>query len=101
MTETIENTKRIALIFFIVTGMAHLGSSAFIANKLFLKQAFIVNKTMDIPFIITGLIYGLASLRLNLSNPNKEHKVLDISLLCVIIVALIAVVIINLVIPDL
>ena len=99
--ETIENAKKVALVFFIITGLIHLGSSVFIANKLFLKQAFILNKTMDVPFIITGLIYGLSTLRLNLTNPQKDHKVLDISLICVIILVLLALIVINLVIPDL
>jgi hypothetical protein len=99
--QTIENAKKVALIFFIVTGTLHLGSSVLIANEVFLKQAFILNKTMDIPFIITGLIYGLATLRINLTNPEKEHKILDISLICVIILALVGLIVINLVIPDL
>lgn len=98
---TIQNIKKVALIFFIITGFLHLGSSALIANQIFLKQAFILNKTMDIPFIITGLIYGLCSLRLGLGNPEKQHKILDISLVCVIILALIGLILINLLLPDL
>lgn len=98
---TIQNIKKVALIFFIITGFLHLGSSALIANQIFLKQAFILNKTMDIPFIITGLIYGFCSLRLGLSNPEKQHKILDISLVCVIMLALIGLILINLLLPDL
>ena len=101
MIETIKNTKKIALVFFIVTGVFHLGSSIFIANQLMLKEAFIINKTMDIPFVITALIYGLSSLRLHLTHPEKEHKILDISLMCVIILILVALIILNTVIPDL
>lgn len=98
---TIQNIKKIALIFFIVTGVLHLGSTAFIANKLFLKEAFILNKTMDIPFILTGLIYGLASLRIALTDPTKPHKTLDIILISVIILILVALILINLLLPDL
>lgn len=99
--KTIENIKKVALIFFIITGLLHLGSSAFIANGLYVKNAFIVNKTMDIPFIVTGLIYGLSSLRLSLTNPEKKHKILDIILISVIILILIGLIIINLLLPDL
>lgn len=99
--KTILNIKKTSLLFFIVTGLLHLGSSIFIANQLYLKPAFILNKTMDIPFAVTGLIYGLASLRLTLTNPDHEHKVLDIILICVIILVLLGLIGINLFLPDL
>lgn len=98
---TIQNIKKVALLFFIITGLLHLSSSIFIANKLYLKEAFILNKTMDIPFAITGLIYGLASLRLYLTNPEHEHKILDIGLICVIILVLLGLIGVNLFLPDL
>lgn len=97
---TIQNIKKTALIFFIATGILHLGSSILIANDLFLRESTLLNKTMDIPFILTGLIYGLSSLRISLTNPNKKHKTLDIILICVIILVLIGLLIINLVLPD-
>lgn len=98
---TIINIKKVALVFFVITGLLHLGSSILIANELYIKPAFILNKTMDIPFIITGLIYGLSSLRLTFTNPNHEHKTLDIILICVIIVVLLGLIAINLFVPDL
>lgn len=98
---TIENIKKVALIFFLITGILHLGSSALISNSLYLKQSLIINKTMDIPFIITGLIYGLSSLRLQLTSPQKPHKKLDIILISIIMLVLIGLIIINLVLPDL
>lgn len=98
---TIQNIKKVALTFFIITGLLHLGSSILIANQLYLKQASILNKTMDIPFAITGLIYGLASLRLALTNQEHEHKILDIGMICVIILVLLGLIGINLFLPDL
>jgi len=98
---TILNIKKVALIFFIATGILHLGSTVFISNRLFIKEAFILNRTMDIPFLITGLIYGLASLRLSLITPDTEHKTLDIILISVIILILIGLILINLLLPDL
>lgn len=100
-SSTIANVKKIALIFFIGTGLLHLGSSILLANNLFTKIAFLTNKTMDIPFAITGLIYALTSLRLKLTNPDHDHKILDIILICVIIVILLGLIGINLFLPDL
>lgn len=98
--ETIKNIKKVSLIFFVITGFLHLGSSVFIANNAALKTAEIINKTMDIPFILTGLLYGFSSLRINLSDPEKNHKTLDIVLISVIIVILLAVIGINIFVVD-
>jgi hypothetical protein len=100
-SSTIVNVKKVALVFFIATGLLHLGSSMLLANNLFTKMAFLTNKTMDIPFAITGLIYALTSLRLKLTNPDHDHKILDIILICVIIVILLGLIGINLFLPDL
>jgi hypothetical protein len=101
MEQTLTNIKKVALIFFIITGLLHLGSSLLIANELYLKQAFILNKTMDIPLILTGLLYGFASLRLALTDPNKNHKMLDIILMSIIVLVLAGLIFINLAIPNL
>jgi hypothetical protein len=101
MEKTIQNIKKVSLIFFIITGILHLGSSMLLANQLFLKEAQIINKTIDIPLILTGLLYGFSSLRLSLTNPKNPHKILDISLISIIIVVLLALIIINLAIPNL
>ncbi len=98
---TIQNIKKISLIFFIATGFLHLGSSILLANEIIPREAYILNKTMDIPFILTGLIYGFSSLRISLTNPDKKHKTLDIIFISVIIVVLIGLLIINLLLPDL
>lgn len=101
MEQTITNIKKVALIFFIITGLLHLGSSLLIANELYLKQAFILNKTMDIPLILTGMLYGFASLRLALTDTNKNHKILDIILMSIIVLVLAGLIFINLAIPNL
>jgi hypothetical protein len=98
---TIQNIKKVALVFFLITGLAHLSSSALIANNLFLKEAFIASKTLDIPFILTGLIYGFASLRLTLADPETDHKTLDIILIVTIILVLAGLIAVNLIFPDL
>lgn len=99
--EKIKNIQSISLVFFLITGLLHFGSAIFISNQLFLKESLIINKTMDIPFVISGLLYAFSSLRLNIVDPNQEHKVLDIILISGIIIALIGLIVINLAFPDL
>ncbi len=99
--KTIENIKKVSLVFFILTGVAHFTSSIFIANSLYLKETLIINKIMDIPFLITGMIYAMASLRLGFSDHEKDHRKMDIALLVIIVLTLIGLILINLVLPDL
>lgn len=98
--QTIQNIKKISLIFFVVTGTLHLGSSIFIANEYFFKEAFILNKTLDVPFVLTGLLYAFASLRIQFTDPQKNYKILDISLAIIIVLILAALITINLALPD-
>lgn len=100
MEKTLINIKKVSLVFFIISGFLHLGSTVFIANNLFLKEASIINKTMDIPLILTGLLYGFASLRLSLTNPEKIYKKLDILLISIIIVILLGLIAVNLFVPN-
>ncbi|MBT4917212.1 hypothetical protein HON58_02120 [Candidatus Peregrinibacteria bacterium] len=55
---------------------------------------------MDIPLVLTGLIYAFSSIRLSLTNPGKTHKFLDILLISIIIIALIGLLVLNLAIPN-
>jgi len=98
--DTLNNIKKVSLIFFIVIGIVHIGSSLFIANKLFLKEAIILNKTLDIPFVITALIYGFSSLRISLARKEKTHRILDAVLIGIIVVVFIGLIVINLFVPD-
>jgi len=98
--DTIQNIKKVSILFFIIIGALHIGSSLFISNGMYVKEALILNKTLDIPFIITGLIYGTTSLRISLARKEKSHRILDATLAGVIVVVFIALIVINLLVPD-
>lgn len=97
---TLLNIKKVSLIFFLAVGTLHLGSSILIANNVFPQISYIVNKTMEIPFILTGMIYGLSSLRISFYDAENQHKILDIFLISLIIIVLIALIVVNLAIPT-
>lgn len=99
--KTIKNIKKVALLFFIATGILHLGSTALIINNMFLKEAFIVNRVMDIPFIITGIIYGFASIRLTVEKPEDSHKIMNMGFIGITVLMLAGLLFINLFLPTL
>jgi len=99
-TESIINIQKVTLIFFIVTGILHFGSSLLIKNQIFLKESTILNKTIDIPFIITGLTYALTSFRIGITQHHQKHKILDILIAIIILIALIGLVAVNVLMSD-
>ncbi len=68
--KTVENVKKVALIFFIILGTLHLLSSLMIANSYFLPWSLIINRILDIPFALSALIYGFSSISCKV----KEEK---------------------------
>ncbi|MBL4694771.1 hypothetical protein JKY72_05380 [Candidatus Gracilibacteria bacterium] len=101
MNTTLDNIKKVSLVFFIVTGLIHFSANILLSNTLFLEEASVISKITDIPFLLTGLIYGLSSLRIAFTDTEKSHKKLDIFLFSTIIVALLILIIVNIFIPDL
>jgi succinate dehydrogenase hydrophobic anchor subunit len=106
MNQSIKNeklvaTQHLALIFFIITGFLHLASSILLANNLFLEYSNAINRTLDLPFIVSGLIYGTSCLKISLTNPEKDQKTINLVLNITIIIITIAIFAINLLIPDL
>lgn len=99
--QTIENFKKVSLLLFIFLGTLHLTTNVFIANDLWVEKSYIINRILDIPFILTGLIYALSSLRMKLTDPERKHKTLDILFIIIIMVTLVGLMAINLFVPTL
>ncbi|PKL36987.1 hypothetical protein CVV38_03830 [Candidatus Peregrinibacteria bacterium HGW-Peregrinibacteria-1] len=97
---TIENFKKISLILFVITGTLHFTSSIMIANDIWTSTNIIISRSLDIPFILTGIIYGFSSLRLKLTDPNKPHKILDSTYIALTVIILLALIYINIFIPN-
>ncbi|MBI5755003.1 hypothetical protein HZA41_02170 [Candidatus Peregrinibacteria bacterium] len=99
--ETTKNIQKVSLIFFAIIGTTHILSGLFLVKNYFPIQAYIINRTLDIPFLITSLGYGFSSAILHLSTPEKPSTILTIifSLITVSIIG--TAIYINLFISDL
>lgn len=95
---TIENIKKIALIFFIVLGMAHIASSLMAANHYFLPFSMFISRILDIPFAMIALVYGLVSLRSTIKE--KYHKMADVSIVIACFIVFVGLVYISFFISD-
>ncbi|MFC1655931.1 hypothetical protein ACFL3C_03615 [Patescibacteria group bacterium] len=95
-----HNIQKIALIFFFITGTAHIISYLMILNGYAPDTAFMIRTIVEIPFIITAAIYGFISLKISIAQPDKKHKISNILFIAFIIVLFAALIYLNLFIPD-
>ncbi len=100
MQHTLLNIQKISLVFFIVIGFCHITANLMIASELYLSFATLIARILDIPFIATGLLYGLSSLRLALANDDKKHTILDTTLISIAGIIFTAAVLINIFFKD-
>lgn len=56
--KTSDNLKKVALILFITIGLTHIVSGLMMSNNYLPDITFIINRSLDIPFAMTGLIYA-------------------------------------------
>jgi len=84
-----------------ILGTIHIGAQIPLANHIFTKTSAIIYKVVDIPFITTGLLYGLSSLRLSLYPKGNAPKILDVFFIAIIAITPITLILINILLPNL
>ena len=75
---TLDNIKKVSLLFFIIFGGTHLVSSLMLANNYFSDTMRLLNGTLDIPAILSGLLYGFISLKIYMEDLGKPTKNFDL-----------------------
>ena len=97
----LENLRKVSLVFFIITGLIHILSGLFVANGYFIRPANFINQALDIPFIITAMLYFYSSLKSELLKTEKYPPVLDTIFIILGFAVIIAIIGINLFLPNL
>lgn len=96
--KTTENIKKVALVFFIVLGGAHLVSGLMVSVNYFVPVSTIANRVLDIPFAMSALLYGLTGISTKMNEKSRKiGNIVSIALSLLIFGVLIY---INLLIPD-
>lgn len=96
--KTIENLKNVALVLFIILGLTHIVSGLMFTNGYIKELSFILNRSLDIPFAMTAVIYAGSGIYLNSSE--KTRKPLGVALILISLLIFILLIYINLLIPD-
>lgn len=95
-----KNIQKITLVFFFIIGFAHILAHLMIINSYLPEISYAVKKVLEIPFILTALIYGFISLKLSLVTSEKNHKISNIIFAILIILVFAILIYLNLFIPD-
>jgi hypothetical protein len=72
-----KNLNEISFYFFFILGTIHLISGMLVVNEFFIKSAWLINRLLDIPFLIVTLIYIFSNIKLyfiskKIFNPNQD-----------------------------
>ena len=97
-SKTAENLKKIGLLFFIILGIGHIISGLMMTNNYFLPWSSTVNQILTLPFAMTAIIYGVASISTNLKD--GEHKNLNRFLIIVSLLIFVSLVYIGFLVPN-
>ena len=98
--KTTENIQKVSVIFFIIIGLAHIITGLMAANGYFPEPTSLISRVLEIPFIVIGMIYGFSSLKLIVASREKKHKILDTIFVSIVAVVFVAIVTINIFVPD-
>jgi hypothetical protein len=96
--KTAENIKKVALAFFIFLGLGHIISGLMFSNNYAMPTTLIINRVLDVPFAMSALIYGLATIYSGLGD--KKHKLLNIVFILFSVLVFLGLIYINFLIPD-
>lgn len=95
-----KNIQRVSLIFFAIIGIAHITAYLMAVNGYYEEISSTVQRILDIPFILIAATYGLISLKISLTTPEKTHKISNILIIIILIAIFAGVMYLNLFIPD-
>ena len=71
----LKNIQIVASIFFYIFGFVLFGLAFLVHNNLYGELPLLVIKSMDLPFALVALLYGLSSLRISLGDDVKSDMV--------------------------
>lgn len=100
MQRTLENLADVAFFFFVAFGLLHISSSLLVAQGALGRPAWLLFQSLDLPFLLSALVFGSAKLSLLSENIFGNVKVPAIALSLVSLAVMIFALYYNFLIPD-
>ncbi len=76
-----KNLNEVSFYFFFLIGLVHILSGLLLTNNYYIKTSWILNRSLDIPFLIVGLIYIYSNIKLYLINNKSYSRQIDFFLI--------------------
>lgn len=80
--------RQVCLVSFFVLGSLHIMTALLTSQNLLLPLANIINKALDIPFVVTGTLYGLSQTKIDSENPAKKYYLILMGTLTILVLAI-------------
>lgn len=71
--DELKTLRQISLIFFFIIGGTHILTGLFISQNMLMPLSNIINRVLDIPFALIGLVYGLSHTKLAQDSPYRKY----------------------------
>jgi hypothetical protein len=98
LNTTVENIRKVSLVFFIVLGTLHIFSGLMASNNYMMPTSFIMNRVLDIPFAMSALLYGLSNIY---ASVHEHHqKIASYIISGIALLVFLVLIYINLLVPD-
>ncbi len=96
--DTLRTLRQVSLIFFLIIGSLHILSGLMVSQNQMLPLSNIVNRVLDIPFALIGLILGLSQARISSDSPRRKAFYIMMIIISLLVLGLLLYV--NLFLPD-
>jgi hypothetical protein len=75
MQKTLQSIADVSLLFFVVFGGLHIGASLMLAQGISSRVDVLIFNALDLPFLLSALLYGTARFSLALEEITGNLKI--------------------------
>jgi hypothetical protein len=100
MQKTLQNLSSVSLVFLAVTGGLHISAAILISEKVSSTFNLIIWNALDMPFLLSALLYGTARISLAFENITGSAKTALIVCSALSGIVLLGALFLNFLIPD-
>lgn len=97
-TDILRTLRQVSLIFFLLLGSTHIISGLLASENMFLPLSNLINRILDIPFIIVGVVYGLSHTKLETDSAFKKPYLIIMTIITLLVLG--GLLYINVFLPD-
>ncbi|MBU1446258.1 hypothetical protein KKD70_03275 [Patescibacteria group bacterium] len=98
--KTVKNIQKISIVFFGITGSLHILAYLMILNEIFPEISMAMRDILQIPFVISAVIYAFVSFKLSISTKEEENKITNIIFAIFLLALMVGLIYLQLFVPD-